>query len=79
MKKSFWECKLFLMLSNILEQGTKEDGDIMSVSVKPIQATPTLTGSDAVNIIKQVLKAPSATAIQKNKVMLEKRKSIEKK
>ena len=47
--------------------------------VKPIQATPTLTGNDAVNIIKQVLKAPSATAIEKNRAMLEKRKSIEKK
>lgn len=59
-------------------QGAKED-DAMSAYVKPIQATPTLTGNDAVNIIKQVLKAPSAAAIEKNKAMLEKRKSIEKK
>ncbi|MGN0386619.1 MAG: hypothetical protein ACI4EX_12155 [Lachnospiraceae bacterium] len=58
-------------------QGAKED-DTMSAYVKPIQATPTLTGNDAVNIIKQVLKAPSTTAIEKNKAMLEKRKSIEK-
>ena len=60
------------------EQKAKED-DTMSAYVKPIQATPTLSGNDAVNIIKQVLKAPSADAIEKNRAMLEKRKSIEKK
>ncbi len=60
------------------EQIAKED-DTMSAYVKPIQATPTLTGNDAVNIIKQVLTAPSAAAVEKNKAMLEKRKSIEKK
>lgn len=60
------------------EQIAKED-DTMSAYVKPIQATPTLTGNDAVNIIRQVLTAPSAVAVEKNKAMLEKRKSIEKK
>ena len=60
------------------EQEIKED-DIVSTYVKPIQATPTLTGDDAVNIIKQVLKAPSADYIEKNKAMLDMRKSIEKK
>lgn len=60
------------------EQKIKED-DTMSTYVKPIQATPTLTGNDAVSIIKQVLKAPSADHIEKNKAMLEMRKSIEKK
>ena len=60
------------------EQIAKED-DTMSAYVKPIQATPTLTGNDAVNIIKQVLTAPSAAAVEKNKAMLENRKSIEKK
>lgn len=60
------------------EQIAKED-DTMSAYVKPIQATPTLTGNDAVNIIRQVLTAPSAAAVEKNKAMLKKRKSIEKK
>lgn len=60
------------------EQIAKED-DTMSAYVKPIQATPTLTGNDAVNIIRQVLTAPSAAAVEKNKAMLEKRKGIEKK
>lgn len=51
----------------------------MSAYVKPIQATPTLSGNDAVNIIKQVFKAPSAEAIEKNRAMLDMRKRIEKK
>lgn len=59
-------------------QGAKED-DSMSAYVKPIQATPTLTGKDAAEIIRQVLTVPSAAAGEKNKAMLEKRKSIEKK
>ena len=60
------------------EQNAKED-DTMSAYVKPIQATPTLSGNDAVNIMKQVLKAPSADAIEKNRAMLDMRKRIEKK
>ena len=51
----------------------------MSAYVKPIQATPTLTGNDARNIIRQVLEAPSPESVAKNKKMLEMRKSIEKK
>ena len=60
------------------EENAKED-DTMSAYVKPIQATPTLSGNDAVSIIKQVLKAPSAEAVEKNRAMLDMRKSIEKK
>ena len=54
---------------------TKED-DEMSAYVKPIQATPTLSGKDAIQIIKQVVTAPSPESIEKNKKMLEMRKRI---
>ena len=54
---------------------TKED-DEMSAYVKPIQATPTLSGKDAMQIIKQVVTAPSPESIEKNKKMLEMRKRI---
>ena len=54
---------------------TKED-DEMSAYVKPIQATPTLSGKDAMHIIKQVVTAPSPESIEKNKKMLEMRKRI---
>lgn len=61
-------------------KGKKEkEDDEMSAYVKPIQATPTLTGKDAVNIIEQVLKVPSSSAVEKNRKMLEMRKRIEKK
>lgn len=61
-------------------KGKKEkEDDEMSAYVKPIQATPTLTGKDAVNIIEQVLKVPSSSAVEKNRKMLEMRKHIEKK
>ena len=53
----------------------KED-DEMSAYVKPIQATPTLSGKDAIQIIKQVVIAPSPESIEKNKKMLEMRKRI---
>lgn len=53
----------------------KED-DEMSAYVKPIQATPTLAGKDAMRIIKQVITAPSPESIEKNKKMLEMRKRI---
>ena len=36
----------------------KEDDD-MSAYVKPIQTTPTLSGKDALDIVKQVLRTPS--------------------
>lgn len=54
---------------------TKED-DEMSAYVKPIQATPTLFGKDAVSILKQGTIAPSPESIEKNKKMLEMRKRI---
>lgn len=57
---------------------TKEDDD-MSAYVKPIQATPTLTGNDARNIVRQVLKAPSPESVAKNRKKLEMRKRIENK
>ena len=57
------------------QQKAKED-DEMSAYVKPIQATPTLTGKDALRIVKQVVTAPSPESIEKNKKMLEMRKRI---
>jgi hypothetical protein len=55
---------------------TKED-DIMS-TIKPIQATPVLSGNDAVNLMKEVLRAPSESAIQKNKMLVNVLKNIKK-
>ena len=54
----------------------KEDDD-MSAYVKPIQATPTLSGKDALDIVKQVLRTPSPESIDKKKKMLEARKRLE--
>ena len=54
---------------------TKED-DEMSAYVKPIQATPTLSGKDAVSILKQGAIAPSPESIEKNKKLLDMRKRI---
>ena len=48
----------------------------MSADVKPIQATPTLSSKDTMQIIKQVVAAPSPESIEKNKRMLEMRKRI---
>lgn len=62
---------------NIITQ-EKEDDD-MSTYVKPIQATPTLSGKDAIDIVKQVLRTPTPESIDKKKKMLEARKRIEKK
>lgn len=57
------------------DKRTKEDAE-MSAYVKPIQATPTLSGKDAMQIIKQVVTAPSPESIEKNEKMLEMRKRI---
>ena len=54
----------------------KEDDD-MNAHVKPIQATPTLSGNDALDIVKQVLRTPSPESIDKKKKMLEARKRLE--
>ena len=62
-------------MSKERDERTKED-DEMSAYVKPIQATPTLSGKDAMQIIKQVVTAPSPESIEKNKKMLEMRKRI---
>lgn len=56
----------------------KED-DAMSAYVKPIQPTPTLSGTDAVAIVKEVLRTPTSASVEKKKKMLEIRKRIEKK
>ena len=59
---------------------TKENEyDDMSAYVKPIQATPTLSGKDALDIVKQVLRTLSPESIDKKKKMLEARKRIENK
>lgn len=57
----------------------KEKDDDMSACVKPIQATPNLSGKDALDIVKQVLRIPSSESIDKKKKMLEARKRIENK
>lgn len=57
----------------------KEKDDDMSDYVKSIQTTPTLSGKDALDIFKQVLRTPSPESIDKKKKMLEARKRIENK
>lgn len=46
----------------------RKDADIMS-TIKPIQATPELSGKDAVAVLKQVSSTPSAKAVKKNKML----------
>lgn len=58
------------------EQQKAREDDEMSAYVKPIQATPTLTGADAMRIVKQVVTAPTPESVEKNKKMLEMRKRI---
>lgn len=57
----------------------KREDDDMSTYVKPIQATPTLSGKDTIDIVEQVLRTPSPESINKKKEMLKVRKRIEKK
>lgn len=38
-------------------------------TIKPIQATPELSGKDAVAVLKQVSSTPSAKAVKKNKML----------
>lgn len=42
--------------------------DIMS-TIKPIQATPVLSGDDAINLMQQVFKKPSNAVIRKNEML----------
>lgn len=49
----------------------------MSVYIKPIQSTPSLSGEDAKRIIKQTLTVPSKESVKKNKKLLALRKRIE--
>ena len=63
--------------NNIIKQ-EKADDD-MSTYIKEIQATPTLSGKDAIDIVRQVLRTPSPESIDKKKKMFEARKRIEKK
>lgn len=60
-------------MKKIVDNLVKED-DTMSAYVKPIQATPTLSGTDAIKIVKQALIVPSKEAIERNEKMLEIRK-----
>ena len=46
----------------------------MSIKVKPIQPTPTLSGKDAQNIIEQVRVVPSQASFERNQRMLALRK-----
>lgn len=62
-------------MSRNKDKKAKED-DEMSVYVKPIQATPTLTGKDAMRIVEQVVIAPSPESVEKNRKMLEMRRRI---
>ena len=62
-------------MSKKRDKRTKEK-DEMSADVKPIQVTPTLNGKDTMQIIKQVVAAPSSESIENNKRMLEIRKRI---
>ena len=54
-------------------------GKRMSVNVKPIQSTPSLSGEDAKKIMLQVSTNPSKEAIKKNEALLKLRKNILKK
>lgn len=38
-------------------------------TIKPLQATPKLSGKDAEAVLKQAYSAPSIKAIQKNKML----------
>lgn len=51
----------------------------MSVKVKPIQPTPSLSGEDAKRIMLQVSTKPSKEAIKRNEALLKLRKNILKK
>lgn len=48
----------------------KEGEDAMLTMMKPIQATPELSGEDAQRVIEQVNKIPTEEAIKKNKKLL---------
>ena len=51
----------------------------MSVNVKPIQSTPSISGDDAKKLMLQVSVKPSKEAIKKNEALLKLRKNILKK
>ena len=51
----------------------------MSVNVKPIQSTPSLSGEDATRIMRQVSTKPSKEAVKRNEALLKLRKNILKK
>jgi len=54
-------------------------GKSMSVNVKPIQSTPSISGDDAKKLMLQVSVKPSKEAIKKNEALLKLRKNILKK
>ena len=47
----------------------------MSVDVKPIQATPSLSGEDTKRIMLQVSTKPSNEAVKRNEALLKLRKN----
>ena len=51
----------------------------MSVNVKPIQSTPSISGDDAKKLMLQVSVKPSKEAIKKNEALVKLRKNILKK
>ena len=51
----------------------------MSVNVKPIQSTPSLSGEDAKRIMRQVSTKASKEAVKRNEALLKLRKNILKK
>ena len=54
-------------------------GKSMSVNVKPIQSTPSISGDDAKKLMLQVSVKPSKEAIKKNEALVKLRKNILKK
>lgn len=55
---------------DINRKGRSKMTNSAPTKVKPIAATPTLYGKDAVNLIKDVLQKPSQSAIERNSFLL---------
>lgn len=60
-----------------MSEQQKKEASIMS-AIKPIQATPALSGEDAIKLMKQVLSKPSKSAINKNSMLINMLKDIRK-
>lgn len=55
---------------------TRSGNNKKLIRIKPIQATPTLSGEDARSIITQAQSKPSTRSIERNERMLEIRRKI---